>query len=49
MIVVFGTLGAGMITTSINTVMAIPTYLRIALFGKISGRHCHDRSGSLDG
>lgn len=34
MIVIFGTLGAGMITTSINTVMAIPTYLRIALFGK---------------
>jgi chemotaxis protein MotA len=34
MIVVFGTLGAGMITTSISTVRAIPTYLRIALFGK---------------
>ncbi len=34
MIVIFGTLGAGMITTSIKTVVAIPTYLRIAFFGK---------------
>lgn len=34
MIVLFGTLGAGMITTSISTVMSIPTYLRIAFFGR---------------
>lgn len=34
MIVVFGTLGAGMITTSLKNVLAIPTYLRIALSGK---------------
>jgi chemotaxis protein MotA len=43
MIVVFGTLGAGMITTSISTVMAIPTYLRIALFGRSD-----DVSGTID-
>lgn len=34
MIVIFGTLGAGMITTSIRTVLAVPTFLRIAFFGK---------------
>jgi chemotaxis protein MotA len=32
-IVVFGTIGAGMITTSFQTVARIPTYLRIALSG----------------
>ncbi len=34
MIVIFGTLGAGMITTSLRNVMAIPTYLKIAFSGK---------------
>jgi chemotaxis protein MotA len=33
MIVLGGTLGAGMITTSLATVLAIPTHLRIAFFG----------------
>ena len=34
MIVLFGTLGAGMITTSLRNVLNIPTYLRIAFSGK---------------
>ncbi len=34
MLVLLGTLGAGMITTSMNTVLLIPTYLRIAFFGQ---------------
>lgn len=34
MIVIFGTFGAGMITTSLGTVLSIPTYLRIAFWGK---------------
>ncbi|MFH2056560.1 MAG: flagellar motor protein [bacterium] len=34
MIVIFGTLGAGMITTSMRNVLAIPAYLRIAFSGK---------------
>ena len=34
MIVIFGTLGAGMITTSLRNVMTIPTYLKIAFAGK---------------
>lgn len=34
MIVIGGTFGAGMITTSIRTVLAVPTYLRIAFLGR---------------
>ncbi len=34
MIVIGGTLGAGMITTSLPTVLAIPSFLRIAFFGQ---------------
>jgi chemotaxis protein MotA len=34
MIVVFGTLGAGMITTSYRTILSIPSYIKIALYGK---------------
>jgi chemotaxis protein MotA len=34
LIVIGGTLGATMITTSMSTVMCIPTYLRIAFFGR---------------
>lgn len=34
MIVIGGTLGASMVTTSFQTLMQIPRYLRIAMFGK---------------
>jgi len=34
MVVIGGTIGASMVTTSFSTVMSIPIYMRIALFGR---------------